>query len=263
MAAGDPGLVAELQHWLTAAAGIRSSFLSSASGLPAGLWTPEQPCDLPERHNQVHRDAKEQRNRHLRHDEPDQDRDHVPDDDGQKSSPCVLFLAASVLREEVLAPGVGIQGRPQEADRQQCQPVDRDGHAFGADMVQGFGDEPGRERPERHDQLHEDRAAGRPVRARVTWSSACGRWCQDGGLVVLGRPGVPAWALIENLAIAWASIDRPCPGPPGRSAAVSCAGLWTAQDAPIWTASALIGVEPTPAQIGGSALLIPAEGHKM
>ena len=37
VAAGDPGLVAELQHWLTAAAGIRSSFLSSASGLPAGL----------------------------------------------------------------------------------------------------------------------------------------------------------------------------------------------------------------------------------
>ena len=36
MAAGAPGLVAELQHWLTAAAGIRSSFLSSASGLPMG-----------------------------------------------------------------------------------------------------------------------------------------------------------------------------------------------------------------------------------
>ena len=37
VAAGDPGLVAGLQHWLTAAAGIRSTFLSSASGLPAGL----------------------------------------------------------------------------------------------------------------------------------------------------------------------------------------------------------------------------------
>jgi hypothetical protein len=37
VAAGDTGLVAELQHWLTAAAGIRSGFLSWASGLPAGL----------------------------------------------------------------------------------------------------------------------------------------------------------------------------------------------------------------------------------
>ena len=36
--------------------------------------------------------------------------------------------------------------------------------------------------------------------------------------------GSKVYASIANLAIAWASTDRPCPGLPGRSAAASCAG---------------------------------------
>jgi hypothetical protein len=46
---------------------------------------PEQhPCGLPERHNQVHRDTEVKRYRQYRQDEPDENRDHIPDDDGQE-----------------------------------------------------------------------------------------------------------------------------------------------------------------------------------
>ena len=81
-----------------------------------GSWTPEQqPCDFPERHNQVHRDTEVHRHRRYRQKEPDDDRDHIPDHHGQEFSPRALDLIAVPLRRvEVLAPRIRIQGGPQE-----------------------------------------------------------------------------------------------------------------------------------------------------
>ena len=51
--------------------------------------------------------------------------------------------AVSLRLVEVLAPGTGIQGGPQEADCRQCQLVDRDRRTFGGCLMQGVSDEPG------------------------------------------------------------------------------------------------------------------------
>ena len=65
------------------------------------------------------------------------------------------LVAISVRRVEVLVPCMGIQGGSQEMDCQQCQPVERDRDTCGACVVQGVGDEPGREWQERHHEQHE------------------------------------------------------------------------------------------------------------
>jgi hypothetical protein len=61
--------------------------------------TPDQhPCGLPERDYQVYRETGVKRRRHYRQKEPDDNRDHIPDDDGQKFSLCTLqksILAAT------------------------------------------------------------------------------------------------------------------------------------------------------------------------
>ncbi len=54
---------------------------------------------LPERHNQVHRDNGIKRHCHCRQKEPDDNRDHIPDKDGQEFSLCVLQLSPSPAGE--------------------------------------------------------------------------------------------------------------------------------------------------------------------
>jgi hypothetical protein len=72
--------------------------------------TPDQhPCDLSEGDHQVHRETGVKRRRHYRQKEPDNNRDHISGDDGQKFSLCGLqLLVFSSRRIEVLVPRVRI-----------------------------------------------------------------------------------------------------------------------------------------------------------
>ena len=115
-----------------------------------GAAPEQQPDDLAERRDQVDRDTEEEGHRQLRQGEPDDDRDHVSDDDDQQVSRFLDLLAISVLRVEVLAPGARVQRSRQETDRQEGQPVERDSHPFGGYVVQVVRDKPGREGQERH-----------------------------------------------------------------------------------------------------------------
>ena len=112
--------------------------------------TPDQhPGGLSERHHQVHRETSVKRRRHYRQKEPDDNRDHIPDDDGQEFSLCApQLLALSRRRVQVLVPRVRIQEGPQQADGQEREPVHGDINALGAGVTQGLRDEPGRERKE-------------------------------------------------------------------------------------------------------------------
>ena len=109
--------------------------------------------------------------------------------------------------------------KPQEADRQQCQPVDRDGHAFGADMVQGFGDEPLPSWP------------AHPQGRRRSIAVPARRPGSDCGAAGIGQLGghVPALAAVvapEGRAEAAAGISGPVTsGPHGTDAVVDRAGL--------------------------------------
>jgi len=107
-------------------------FSAALSLLQAAAWRPiarrirlpeQQPCDLPERHNQVYRDAEIKCHRHSRQEQPDEDRDHVPENDGQKLS---LFtrrlLALSRRRVEVLTPRILSQRRPSTRMARRVRP---------------------------------------------------------------------------------------------------------------------------------------------
>ena len=74
-----------------------------------------------------------------------------------RSFRCVArrLLALFGRRVQVLAPRILSQPGPQETDRQERQPVERDSHPFGVGVLQGVGDEPGRERQEGHHQQKE------------------------------------------------------------------------------------------------------------
>ena len=87
------------------------------SPVTGGLGAAErQPCDFAERHDGVDRAAEVQRDRQVRHGEPDEYRDDVPDKNGQKLALlAVRFLAIRVRHVEVLAPRVGVQGGSQDA----------------------------------------------------------------------------------------------------------------------------------------------------
>jgi hypothetical protein len=50
----------------------------------------QDPCGLSERDYQVHRETGVKRRRHYRQKEPDDNRDHIPGDHGQKLSLCSL-----------------------------------------------------------------------------------------------------------------------------------------------------------------------------
>lgn len=73
----------------------RSGWLAASTGtkgiVPGGLGLSEyQPCDLPERHDRVHRYPEVQNHRDHRPREPDEDRDHIPEDDGQELPPVAV-----------------------------------------------------------------------------------------------------------------------------------------------------------------------------
>ena len=114
--------------------------------------TPDQhPCGLSERHHQVRRETGVKRRRHYRHKEADDNRDHIPDDNGQEFPLCALqFLVLSRRRVEVLVPRVRIQGGSRQADGQEREPVHGDIDPLAAGVSQGLRDEPGREREEDH-----------------------------------------------------------------------------------------------------------------
>ena len=83
------------------------------------------------------------------------------------------LLLVAVRRVEVRGVGVGVQGEPEESDRQQCGPVERDEHALARRFTQGLADEPGGKRQERHREQQqqvesqEDRiGAGEPIGQR-------------------------------------------------------------------------------------------------
>jgi hypothetical protein len=80
--------------------------------------TPDQdPCGRPERDYQIHRESGVKRRRRYRQKQPDDNRDHVPGDDGQEFSlRAPQFLALSLRRVEVLEPRVRVQGGSQQAD---------------------------------------------------------------------------------------------------------------------------------------------------
>jgi hypothetical protein len=90
---------------------------------------------------------------------------------------------------------------------------------------------------------------------RTKHSSRCGRSIVH---PVARRGSAPVYPLIGYLrgsfrppARVWRTQDvdqrSPCPPPPAHGA----------QDAQIWTASVVMGIEPTPAQIGGSVRVSP------
>jgi hypothetical protein len=113
-------------------------------------------CGFPEWDYQVHRETGVKRRRHNRQKEPDDNRDHIPGDDGQKFSPCGLqLLVLSGPRVEVLVPRVRIQGRPQQADGQEGEPVHGDIDPLAAGVSQGLRDEPGRGREQDHHEQEE------------------------------------------------------------------------------------------------------------
>lgn len=122
-----------------------------------GAMPPDQhPCGLSERHHQVHRETGVKRRRHYRQKEPDDNRDHIPGDDGQKFPLCGLqLLVLSSPRVEVLVPRVRIQGGSQEADGQEREPVHGDIDPLAAAVVQGLRHEPGREREQDHHEQEE------------------------------------------------------------------------------------------------------------
>ena len=77
----------------------------------ASAMTPGQrSCGLPERHHQVHRETEVKRYRRCRQKEPDEDRDHVPDDDGQE----FVLRAVQLLALFCRAAAGGVRFTPGE-----------------------------------------------------------------------------------------------------------------------------------------------------
>ena len=66
--------------------------------------------------------------------------------------PLSLLLVVIVLRVEVFAVGVLVQGESHQSDREQCEPVHRDEHPLAGRFAQCLSDQPGWERQEGDDQ---------------------------------------------------------------------------------------------------------------
>ena len=63
--------------------------------------------------------------------------------DGQKLSSLPLLLVVAVLRVEVFAVGVLVQGESHQSDREQGEPVHRDEHPLAGRFAQCLSDQPG------------------------------------------------------------------------------------------------------------------------
>ena len=92
------------------------------SGRGSRTWD-QEPSDLSERHDEVDGDAEVHANCQYREGDPDEDRDHIRRDDGQKLSSLPLLLVVGLRRVKVLAVGILVQGESHEPDREQGEPV--------------------------------------------------------------------------------------------------------------------------------------------